>query len=232
MICTFYLLLYILLKGLLLSKCCLRDQTWAGADEGDAASPSQEEQVLGGRSPKLPRPFVLCSHRRGKFQFVLSVGTKTARSWSGGSSEACRATRACKTRADPIQPVGDRNDGKTAMGIRPWGLASQGPARATRGASRASLQTGHASLGCFSPVCQPTNNNRTLWAVQPSVKPPQRALASSKRVTALGKADVHTVNIRGVSSSLYAEMHPHLTSSRKPSRPPRLHVPTHILLSW
>lgn len=140
-----------------MSECCLRDQTWAGADEGDTASPSQAEQVLGGRSPKLPRPFVLRSHRRGKFQFVLNVGTKTALSWSGGSSEACRATRACKTRADPIQPAGDRNDGKTAMGMRPWGFSFSGTCQGhSRGkqsqSSNGAHQPGPASRLSANPL--------------------------------------------------------------------------------
>lgn len=34
--------------------------------------------------------------------------------------------RALKASADPIQPVGKTKDGKTAVGMRPWGFISQG----------------------------------------------------------------------------------------------------------
>lgn len=99
---------------------------------GTRPAPAGQSRFWDCRSPKVPRPFVLRSHRRGKFQFVLNVGTKTTLSRSGGSSEACRpwataeVSRACKTRADPIRPAGDRNDGKTAMGMRPWGFSFSG----------------------------------------------------------------------------------------------------------
>lgn len=54
-------------------------------------------------------------------------------SQTGGSAEALQrhrapaeVSRALKTSADPMQPAEKRKDGKTTMGMRLWGLASQG----------------------------------------------------------------------------------------------------------
>ena len=75
-------------------KCCFRDRAGAGgaeaarAAEGTCSSPSQAEPFQDCCSPRSPGPFVLHAHHRGEFQCVLSVGTKTALSQTGGSSEA------------------------------------------------------------------------------------------------------------------------------------------------
>lgn len=50
-------------------------------------TPTRRGRFPEGHSPRSPGPFPLQSHRRGKFQSVLSVGTQTAPSRTGGSSE-------------------------------------------------------------------------------------------------------------------------------------------------
>lgn len=56
--------------------------------EATCPSPSQAEPFRDCRSPGSLGPFVLRAHHGGEFQCVLSVGTKTALSQAGGSSEA------------------------------------------------------------------------------------------------------------------------------------------------
>lgn len=41
--------------------------------------------------------------------------------------------RALKASADPIQPVGKTKDGKTAVGMRPWGFSFSGKEAEDRG---------------------------------------------------------------------------------------------------
>lgn len=96
-------------------------------------APARQSRFPDSHSPRSPRPFVWCSHHRREFQLGLIVGTKTMLSQTGGSAEALQrhrapaeVSRALKTSADPMQPAEKRKDGKTTMGMRLWGLASQG----------------------------------------------------------------------------------------------------------
>lgn len=75
MICTFYWLLYILPKGLLLVQVLPRDQTWSGADKGDAASPSQAEQVLGLSLTKVAKALCLMFPPQGQVSICPECGS-------------------------------------------------------------------------------------------------------------------------------------------------------------
>lgn len=91
-----------------------------GAECGDAPQPSQAELAPGPRAPA-----VMCSCHGGEFQCVVSVGTKTALSRAGGSSEALllqkrRGPRRPVSTA-PIQPAGNSKDR-----MRPWGVSFSG----------------------------------------------------------------------------------------------------------